>query len=306
MSENIENPTVDNAQTTVKKNRRGVSNKTRAVNRLKFHESDAAQNSLFIGHLESVELLWSTNADSKQFSGLAMPRIVLNFASNHINDSEKRHITRTILPTESNVNTIPGGSEEWKVNNIFAWLKHILDVFYLKGRKLTEEEENLLTLPFEDYDDEGNYIPVEEEEILQGYRYIFENFVNMMNGVKEDGTFKPVYKTVDGKIIPIWIKLLRHKKNKNKWINVGANGDLDFDSFIGNGVIEILKKDKLPAILRVDLSRESITPKPVNQAPTIGGMPNMTGSVGVPVSPIASINDSSNSAYMDAADEMPF
>ena len=39
------------AEVPTRKNRRGVSNETKAVSQLKFHEKDAAQNGLFIGHL---------------------------------------------------------------------------------------------------------------------------------------------------------------------------------------------------------------------------------------------------------------
>lgn len=53
-----------------KVNRRGINNSRHAVNRLKFHEKDAASNALFIGHLDSVSVEWSVNADAKAFTGL--------------------------------------------------------------------------------------------------------------------------------------------------------------------------------------------------------------------------------------------
>lgn len=310
MSDIKTNAATVNAQTVAKKVRRGVSNKTQAVAQLKFHEKDAAQNGLFVGHLEEVRVDWSNNADAKSFTGMSIPRLTFHFASNHANDSEKRHVYQTLFPVESNVNTIPGGSEDWRVNNVFNWIKHILDVFYLKGREMTEAEEDALSLTFEDFDENGEYVSVEVEDVIAGYRAIFENAAAMLNGSFElaDGEVaKPVYKTSDGKYIPCWLKLLRHKKRKGDWINVGANGDLAFDGFIGNGVVELLKKDCPPTVLRLDLAKESITPKETKKTPTIGapgmGAPAMGGimagapSMGMPVD---------NGAFQAAGEDMPF
>lgn len=310
MSDIKTNAATVNAQTVAKKVRRGVSNKTQAVAQLKFHEKDAAQNGLFVGHLEEVRVDWSNNADAKSFTGMSIPRLTFHFASNHANASEKRHVYQTLFPVESNVNTIPGGSEDWRVNNVFNWIKHILDVFYLKGREMTEAEEDALSLTFEDFDENGEYVSVEVEDVIAGYRAIFENTAAMLNGSFElaDGEIaKPVYKTSDGKYIPCWLKLLRHKKRKGDWINVGANGDLAFDGFIGNGVVELLKKDCPPTVLRLDLAKESITPKETKKTPTIGapgmGAPAMGGvmagapSMGMPVD---------NGAFQAAGEDMPF
>lgn len=310
MSDIKTNAATVNAQTVAKKVRRGVSNKTQAVAQLKFHEKDAAQNGLFVGHLEEVRVDWSNNADAKSFTGMSIPRLTFHFASNHANASEKRHVYQTLFPVESNVNTIPGGSEDWRVNNVFNWIKHILDVFYLKGREMTEAEEDALSLTFEDFNENGEYVSVEVEDVIAGYRAIFENAAAMLNGSFElaDGEVaKPVYKTSDGKYIPCWLKLLRHKKRKGDWINVGANGDLAFDGFIGNGVVELLKKDCPPTVLRLDLAKESITPKETKKTPTIGapgmGAPAMGGvmagapSMGMPVD---------NGAFQAAGEDMPF
>lgn len=310
MSDIKTNAATVNAQTVAKKVRRGVSNKTQAVAQLKFHEKDAAQNGLFVGHLEEVRVDWSNNADAKSFTGMSIPRLTFHFASNHANASEKRHVYQTLFPVESNVNTIPGGSEDWRVNNVFNWIKHILDVFYLKGREMTEAEEDALSLTFEDFDENGEYVSVEVEDVIAGYRAIFENAAAMLNGSFElaDGEVaKPVYKTSDGKYIPCWLKLLRHKKRKGDWINVGANGDLAFDGFIGNGVVELLKKDCPPTVLRLDLAKESITPKETKKTPTIGapgmGAPAMGGvmagapSMSMPVD---------NGAFQAAGEDMPF
>lgn len=270
------------AEAPVKKARRGVSNQTQAVAQLRYHEKDAAPNGLFIGHLEEVKVDWSTNADGGAFTGISIPRVTLHFASEHKNANEKRHVYQTIFPQPSNVETIPGGKDAWRVDNVFNWIKHILDVYYLKGREMTAEEEEALSLNFTDYTETApgvfEYVPVDtENDVIPAYRTMFDNFVSMMNGtfnLADGEVAKPCYKTSDGKFIPVWLKLLRHKKRKNEWINVGQNGELAFDGFIGNGVIEIMKKENgaamPPTVLRLDLAKESITPKEVKKAPTIG------------------------------------
>ena len=304
------NAATENAQTVAKKVRRGVSNKTQAVAQLKFHEKDAAQNGLFVGHLEEVRVDWSNNADAKSFTGMSIPRLTFHFASNHANASEKRHVYQTLFPVESNVNTIPGGSEDWRVNNVFNWIKHILDVFYLKGREMTEAEEDALSLTFEDFDENGEYVSVETEDVIAGYRAIFENAAAMLNGsfsLTDGEVAKPVYKTSDGKFIPCWLKLLRHKKRKGDWVNVGANGDLAFDGFIGNGVVELLKKDCPPTVLRLDLAKESITPKETKKIPTIGAPGMGAPAIGGVMASAPTMNmPVDNGAFQAVGEEMPF
>lgn len=311
MSADKEKVAEGSAQPTVKKVRRGVSNQTKAVAQLRFHEKDAStQNGLFIGHLDSVSVDWSANAEGKQFTGENVPRVTLHFASNHPSASEQRHVYYTLNCVESNVNTIPDGTEEWKVNNIFNWMKHILDVYYLKGREMTEDEELALSLPFADYDDEGNYVVVETADVISGYAYIFNNFAAMMNGqfnLKDGETAKPCYRTADGKFIPAWLKLLRHKKVKGEWKNVAQNGELGFDSFIGNGVVELIRKDMPPAVLRVDLAKESITPKETKKAPSIGAAGSSISAMGgVMAGAPMNMGTATNGAFAEASDDMPF
>lgn len=292
-----------------KKIRRGVNNQTQAVNQLRFHEKDAAQNGLFVGHLEEIKVEWSTNADSKSFTGLSVPRLTYHFASNHANANERRHVYNTLFPVESNVNTIPNSSEAWKVDNIFNWIKHTLDVFYLKGRQLTPEEEDALALSFCDFDDNGEYVVVDQQEVVDAYAALFNNVVSIMTGqfnAANGADSHPCYKDANGKFINVWMKLLRHKRRKNDWVNVGQNGELGFDQFIGSGAIEIQKPNTPPAILRIDLAKESITPKETKKQPTMGtpGMPMgnvMAGAVDMGMG-------AQNSAFADATmgEEMPF
>ena len=304
------------AEAAPKKNRRGVSNQTQAVSQLKFHEKDAAPNSLFVGHLEEVRVDWSTNADGGAFTGISIPRVTLHFASEHKKATEKRHVYQTIFPQPSNVETIPGGKDAWRVDNVLNWIKHILDIYYLKGREMTPAEEDALTLNFVDYEEDnaGNctYIPVDtEKDVVPAYTTLFNNFVAMMNGqfgLADGEVAKPCYKTSDGKFIPAWIKLLRHKKVKNEWRNVGQNGELAFDGFIGNGVVELMKMNGSnplpPTVLYLDPSKESINPREIKQTPTIGAPgTNMAGGVMAGEIPMGNAPD--NSAF-GAADGLPF
>lgn len=295
---------------TKKKKRRGITNEVQATSQLRFHEKDAAPNRLFMAHLHNVSVAWSVNADGKQFTGEKCPRLVFEFCSNTSDASQMRHYYHSLFPVESNVNTIPGGSEEWKYNQIMRFIKHILDVYYLKGRQLTPEEEDALSLTFDDTDDDGNYVMVEVKDVLAGYAHIFNNVAAMMNGtfnLADGETPKPCYRDANGKFIRCWIKLLRHKKVKGEWKNVGQNGDLAFDPFVGTGLVELAPQpNSQPVIISVDESKESITPKETKKAPSIPGVVDagagiMAGGPAMMTSPISA------GAYNEAgADDMPF
>lgn len=299
-------------QVNAKVRRRGVSNETKGTSQLLFNETDAAQNGLFIGQLAEVSIEYTTGKDDTNFAGLKLPRLVFHFTSEHTKVEEKRHYYHTIFPVESSVETIPGGAKEWRVNNVFAWIKHILDVFYLNGRELNEAEENALILPFEDFDEEGQFVMVEPQTVLDGYATLFTQVVAMMNGtstINGEATNKPCYKDNNGKYIRIWMKLLRHNKDKQgNWKNVGQNGELAFDNFIGAGCIERHGgQGTLPKRLRIDVVKESITAKPVKKTPDLGGanvMPGMMGGVMTQMMPGAAPMDTQ--AYMEAGADAPF
>lgn len=300
-----------NAQPAAKKIRRGISNETKALTRIKFHEKDATNNGLFIGHLESVSVDWSASEKSKSFPNMNMPRLTFHFESNHAKVAERRYLGHTMWPVESSVETIPGGRRQIAVDSILNGIKHILDVYYLKGRELTDTEEEALTLSFVDFDEEGNYIPVEPEDVLNGYRKIFENAAAMLNGTwsspEQEATGKPCYKTADGKFIPVWMKLLRHTKGRDgKWYNVGLSGELDFTGNPGNGWIEPVQGQNPPKVLRLDLAKESITPKQTDRIPNVGVVnPAALGGVVAPAIAPA-VDNQVAGAYADAGGEMPF
>ena len=308
MSKETETKVGAPAETPAKKLRRGISNETQAVAQLRFHEKDAAPNRLFVAHLHSVSVAWSVNGDGKQFTGEKVPRLVFEFCSNTADANQMRHVYHSLFPVESNINTIPGGSEEWKVNQVMRFIKHILDVYYLKGRQLTAAEEEALTLPFCDFDEDNNFVALDVKEILDGYAMLFNNVAAMMNGqfnIDEGETPKPCYRDENGRFIRVWIKLLRHKKVKGEWKNVGQNGDLAFDPFVGTGCVELFVQGKEPSIISVDDSKESITPKETKKAPTIPGIADMGG--GVMAGGPAVMGSVPGGAYNEAGnDDMPF
>lgn len=297
---------------TAKKKRRGINNDTRSTTRLKFDERRDMNktNGLFVGHLDNVEIQWATigeEANIQQFAGLAIPMLVLTFASNHDAVNERRYVTHRMMPAESNALTIPGGAEAWKVDSVLGWMKHVIDVFVLKGREMTEEEEDMLTLPFDDTDDDGNYAPVEAEEVINGWKILFENFVKILNN---DG--KPHYKDAKGNFIHIWMKLLRFTKVKNVWRPIVGGkttaGDLGFTNFVNEGCIEIYYKDKAP-LLKVDVTKESVTYKETAKAPTTPAIPAMNVPMGgVNVAPTFVEQPIEASPFMSSnpADDMPF
>lgn len=304
----------EEATTKVKKVRRGISNDTKATAILKFHEKDAAVNGLFVGHLKSVTVDFRTLKDDnkglEQFAGLAIPRLVFHFASNHA-INEQRNVFQTFLPIQSNVDTIPNGKEEWKFNNMMSWLKQILNTFVFKGRDMTEEEEDLLSLNFVDFDENGEFVSLDAEVILEGYRFLFENVASMLNGcvnLADGEVAKPKYKDATGKPITCWLKLLRYIKSKNEWRSVAPNGELAFSTFLNEGFIEIMKANNPPTILRLDNSKESIIPQQVKKAPNIGApaIPGMAGGVPMGNAPMGGGFNENAGAFAAAAEDLPF
>lgn len=300
------------AEGQVKKvNRRGIGT-ARGTTRLKFSHEQANRNGLFIGHLDSVVVSMIQIGDDKtgmpSFNGLEIPKLTITFASNE-EDANKRHYqTLTFTAVESNANTIPGGKEEWKVNSVFDWLKHIFNVYVLKGRDLTDDEAAALSLSFEDFDEQGEYVSIEPENVIAGWKTLFENFENIMNRGR-DG--QPYYKSKDGKNIAVWLKMLRYIKTNKKGWNPINNGDLSFPSFVGEGCIEIYKQNTPPSI-RVDSVKEAIIPMNIEKpkqpnmlapgmaagmAPAMGGVPVTDPMVGA---------DNFGGIATEAAEDMPF
>lgn len=321
-TEEIKNGAVAPDVTVPKKRRaRGINNETRAVVRKKFDEKRDANrtNGLFIGHLDTVEVNWATlkdDANIPQFAGLAVPYLTFTFCSNEENVNDRKYTTVRFGAVESNTETIPGGKSEWKVNVVFQFMKHVYEVFVLKGRAMTEAEEDALTLPFEDFEDDGNggyqYVPLDAEVILNGYKVMFENYVKLLNN---DG--KPYYKTANGGILPIWMKLLRFIRAKNEWKSVlGGNqaGELAFPTFIGEGVIELFDANKQPSI-KVDVHRESIIYKEEAmkaKTPDVGAPAGGVAPAGPAFGGGAPINPAFGSAFPDSpianadASDLPF
>lgn len=288
-----------------KVSRRGLGS-ARGTARLKFGNDQAKPNGLFLGHLEEVKYSTITIGEDKtgmpSFNGFEIPKLTLTFASNEEDPNKRHYVSKTFTAVESNVNTIPGGKEEWKVNSVFDWLKHVLNVYYLKGRELTDEEATALSLTFEDFDEQGEYVSVDTEIVINAWKVLFENFENIMNRGK-DG--KPVYHDKNNKFIPVWLKLLRYIKSRKSWTPIN-NGDLSLPQFVGEGCIEIYQQNAIPSI-KIDLVKETILimnvekPKTPNM-PGVGGMAPMMGGVAIDQTMNPMGTDISNQTI----DDMPF
>lgn len=288
-----------------KVSRRGLGS-ARGTARLKFGNDQAKPNGLFLGHLEEVKYSTITIGEDKtgmpSFNGFEIPKLTLTFASNEEDPNKRHYVSKTFTAVESNVNTIPSGKEEWKVNSVFDWLKHVLNVYYLKGRELTDEEATALSLTFEDFDEQGEYVSVDTEIVINAWKVLFENFENIMNRGK-DG--KPVYHDKNNKFIPVWLKLLRYVKSRKSWTPIN-NGDLSLPQFVGEGCIEIYQQNTIPSI-KIDLVKETILimnvekPKTPNM-PAVGGMAPMMGGVAID----QTMNPMGTDISSQTIDDMPF
>lgn len=288
-----------------KVSRRGLGS-ARGTARLKFGNDQAKPNGLFLCHLEEVKYSTITIGEDKtgmpSFNGFEIPKLTLTFASNEEDPNKRHYVSKTFTAVESNVNTIPGGKEEWKVNSVFDWLKHVLNVYYLKGRELTDEEATALSLTFEDFDEQGEYVSVDTEVVINAWKVLFENFENIMNRGKNS---KPVYHDKNNKFIPVWLKLLRYVKSKKSWTPIN-NGDLSLPQFVGEGCIEIYQQNTIPSI-KIDLVKETILimnvekPKTPNM-PAVGGMAPMMGGVAID----QTMNPMGTDISSQTIDDMPF
>lgn len=276
---------------TKKRHGRGITNETRTVAQLKFDEKLAnPTNFLFQTVIDTVEVKYAQIGEDVKglpsFTGLTIPVFVVRFHSLHSTPNEYRWVSLRLMTPESNAEVIPGAKNAWRVENVFSYIKHLLEVLYLKGRPFTEEEMDALELPFEDYEEEnGHYVykPIDAEEVIKGWDFVFQNAAAMLNGtwnLKEGVTPKPCYVDPSGKRIRLWTKLLRFTKVNNQWQPVVRGksnmGDLGFPNFLGEGVIEVVQKDKAP-LMKVNTIRESITPKEIAKAPMQPNMPMMGG-----------------------------
>jgi len=292
------------SEETKKKQGRGIGT-ARGTTRLKFsHEHANPQTGLFLAHIDSVVLgtakIGEDTTGMPSFNGLEIPRLAITFASNETETAKRHYVVLSWSAQESNVNTIPGGKESWKVDSIFDWMKHILDVFILKGQPMTEEMESKLTLPFDDTDENGEYVSLDVDKIIAGWTTLFQNFVNILTEGK-DG--KPVYQTADGKFIPLWIKLIRFQKVGKQWKAINRNGDLTFATFVGEGAIEIFNQN-VPPTLRLNAMRETIKPMKIEEKKE----PNLPG-IGGPVingAPNWANTDPFDGAAAAAAEDSPF
>lgn len=269
----VEEPVVNqsaNAETAVpKKRRRGISNETRTTSRKKFSHKDAINNLwLFVGNLHA-RVAWVTMKEESNmrpaFAGKAVPQLIIEATSLHTNPIDVRVASKTFWAYESNVDYIPGGSKEKFINMDFAWIKHFLDVVVFKGREMTDEEAEMLELGYVDYDDNGQYEPVEVEDVIKAWGVLFDNVVKLVETGGENGKSALLDKA--GNQRQFWFRLNRYYKNKGDWAFSGQGseeGDLVFPNIVGQGIFEekfMLDANHFrePSIV-FDITKERIAP----------------------------------------------
>ena len=90
--------------------RRGIST-ARGTTRLKFSDSDAKPNGLFLAHLESVDFsmikIGEETTGMPSFNGLEIPRLRFLFTSNEPDEAKRKYVTLQFTAVESNADTIP-------------------------------------------------------------------------------------------------------------------------------------------------------------------------------------------------------
>ena len=289
--------------------RRGVAS-ARGTARLKFSHELANRNGLFTGHLDSVTTSMIAIGEDKtgmpSFNGLEIPKIVFTFASNEPEANKRHYVTLQFTAVESNVETIPGGKEDWKVNSVFDWFKHILNVYVLNGRELNEEEAAALELSYTDFDENGEYVPVDVNDVIAGWKTVFENFANMLNEGNNGASY---IKDKSGKDIPLWMKLIRYTKSKKEWKAVN-NGELAFPAFVGEGCIEKFVPNVLPSI-RLNAIKEAIHPMNIEKPKTpnlgiAGGAGSAPAMGGVSFDANTLNAEAFGGIAAEAAQDMPF
>lgn len=303
------------AKVKKKKIGRGIAS-AKGTTKLKFSHEHAKQNGLFIAHLDEVTIseikIGEDTTGLPSFNGLSIPRLTFAFSSNEPEVNKRHYAYLSFNAVESNVDTIPGGKYEWKVNQAFDWIRHLLDVYALKGRALTDKEAAALSLPFDDFDEQGEYVSVEPETVIAGWKALFTNVALMFN---KGNKGNPIFKTNEGKDIPVWIKLIRYIKARSAWKAI-SNGELTFPTFVGEGAVELYTANAVPSI-RIDSVKESIIPMQIDETPKA---PNLTAptiaGVSIPVgpgmpsieSPVAGgIPSMDTSAIaIEASEDMPF
>ena len=243
VEEPVVNQSANAATAAPKKRRRGISNETRTTSRKKFSHKDAINNIwLFVGNLHA-RVAWVTMKEESNmrpaFAGKAVPQLIIEATSLHTNPVDVRVASKTFWAYESNVDYIPGGFKEKFINIDFAWIKHFLDVVVFKGRKMTDEESEMLELGYVDYDDNGQYEPVEVEDVIKAWGVLFDNVVKLVETGGENGKSALLDKA--GNQRQFWFRLNRYYKNKGEWAFSGQGseeGDLVFPNIVGQGIFE--------------------------------------------------------------------
>lgn len=253
ISENVDNTP---KQESPKKRRRGINNETRSTTRRKFTDKYLDPKTRLAGVMfHSVEVKYATFKDTanSQFAGMAVPFIAFTLKSvTGKNDAEKAFIEIKYNAVESTTETMEGGDEAYKVDSQLSMMKHIIDVAVKNGKPLTDDELDGLELDFCDKDDDGNFIALDAQEVLDAYYKFYKFIVDMCNAESS-----LMFKGSDGKPVVYWAKLIRYIKSKKQWRAVNDD-QLGFPMFVGEGILERAIPNTAP-LIEINPATEQIT-----------------------------------------------
>lgn len=231
---------------------KGISNETRSTSLKKFKPHPSKHNGLCIGTLTDVtvsEAEIKEDSNMETFRGCKIPRLNFIFESRKDPKGVK---TSTYIHSFMAIEHTPVtyGKETWRWDQLSQTVKHFLDVFR-DYKELTSDEVKLLTVDFEEEDENNIFKEQPAEVVIEAYTKFFNNIVQLF---KPDG--KGIYKDVNGKEKLVWMKLLLDIKGHN--IN---NGDYGFSGFPGEGLIE-LYQETIPPSISINIAKgENIIPK---------------------------------------------
>lgn len=227
---------------------RGITRETRGASVKKFNPTPEINDGLNLGFLTEVKMtkaVWDSDKDfAKQFKNKEVPRIAFVF-----NGDEDENGQSTGLYIHS-FNALPAGSEGWKYDQIFGYVKHFIDTFTegMDEAQLDEYWNAIAPLLVLDLAEDEK----DADTILNAFAKFFEGIELVFNGGTKE---MPLIKFV-GYDELLWIKLLLYSNGKE--VN---RGDFGMPNFVGDGVIEKYREG-LPSRLSIKIQKgESIIPK---------------------------------------------
>lgn len=188
------------------------------------------------------------NSSFVNFIGLKLPRLELHF-------QDVKHPDRMYIHSFNAWDDAVYVAKEMDAlgwNSFASFNKHFLEVYL--GRTLDEKSPELKDITYDETKKGKAY--------CDSIRKMFEKTAEVYN-TGNNGA--PIYKTANGNFRPVWMKLLIAVKGS--LVNKGNPG---FPRYIGNGILELAVKDKMPDISVNPAKGESID---VNQASAVPKVP---------------------------------